>query len=55
MSINQTSSSDSTYVLGHVDAEIRRLLLQGSLHNGFTEHALRMAGLRPGKLPTRKP
>lgn len=39
---------DDTYVLGHVDTEIRRLLLQGRLHDDFTEHALRMAGLRPG-------
>ncbi|OMC54832.1 methylase [Mycobacterium sp. IS-836] len=48
MSVNQTSTDDSTYVLGHVDAEIQRLLLQGRLHNDFTEHALRLAGLRPG-------
>jgi 2-polyprenyl-3-methyl-5-hydroxy-6-metoxy-1,4-benzoquinol methylase len=45
---SQTSSSDSAYILGHVDAEIRRLLLQARLHDGFTEHALRLAGLRPG-------
>ncbi|EUA56281.1 mycolic acid cyclopropane synthetase family protein [Mycobacterium intracellulare 1956] len=48
MSIDQKPSDPSTYVLGHVDAEIRRLLLQGSLHNDFTEHVLRLAGLRPG-------
>ncbi len=38
----------STYVLGHADAEVRRLLLQGRLYNDYTEHALRLAGLRPG-------
>lgn len=48
MSIDQTLSDDNTYVLGHVDAEIQRLLLQGRLHNDFTEHVLRLAGLRPG-------
>jgi 2-polyprenyl-3-methyl-5-hydroxy-6-metoxy-1,4-benzoquinol methylase len=48
MRFNQISASDSTYVLGHVDAEIRRLLLQGRLHDDFTEYALRLAGLRPG-------
>lgn len=40
--------SDSTYVLGHADVEVRRLLLQGRLYNDYTEHALRLAGLRPG-------
>jgi SAM-dependent methyltransferase len=38
----------STYVLGHADVEVRRLLLQGRLYNDYTEHALRLAGLRPG-------
>lgn len=38
----------STYALGHADAEIQRLLLQGRLYNDHTEHALRRAGLRPG-------
>lgn len=38
----------STYVLGHADTEIQRLLLQGRLYNDLTEHALRLAGLRPG-------
>jgi SAM-dependent methyltransferase len=42
------STSNSTYVLGHADAEVQRLLLQGRLYNGYTEHALRLAGLRPG-------
>jgi len=34
--------------LGHADAEVQRLLLQGRLYNDYTEHALRLAGLRPG-------
>jgi ubiquinone/menaquinone biosynthesis C-methylase UbiE len=37
-----------SYVLGHADVEVRRLLLQGELYNDYTEHALRLAGLRPG-------
>jgi SAM-dependent methyltransferase len=37
-----------TYQLGHADTEIARLLLQGRLYNGYTEHALRVAGLQPG-------
>lgn len=40
--------SDSTYVLGHADVEVQRLLLQGRLYDDYTEHALRLAGLRPG-------
>lgn len=49
--MNTTSSSaasGSTYVLGHADVEVQRLLLQGRLYNEYTEHALRLAGLRPG-------
>jgi ubiquinone/menaquinone biosynthesis C-methylase UbiE len=42
------AESDSTYVLGHTDVEVQRLLLQGRLYNDYTEHALRLAGLRPG-------
>jgi len=42
------SSASSTYVLGHADAEVRRLLLQAQLYDDDTEHALRQAGLRPG-------
>jgi ubiquinone/menaquinone biosynthesis C-methylase UbiE len=38
----------STYALGHADVEVQRLLLQGQLYNDYTEHALRLAGLRPG-------
>ena len=41
-------ASGSTYVLGHADVEVQRLLLQGRLYNDYTEHALRLAGLRPG-------
>lgn len=42
------AAGGSTYVLGHADVEVRRLLLQGRLYNDYTEHALRLAGLRPG-------
>jgi SAM-dependent methyltransferase len=48
MTLDQMPSSGSTYVLGHADAEVRRLLLQARLYDGYTEHALRLAGLRPG-------
>lgn len=48
MGINRRLPDEDTYVLGHVDAEVRRLVLQGRLYNDFTEHALRLAGLRPG-------
>jgi SAM-dependent methyltransferase len=41
-------SSSSTYVLGHADVEVQRLLLQARLYDAYTEHALRLAGLRPG-------
>jgi SAM-dependent methyltransferase len=40
--------SDSTYVLGHADVEVQRLLLQGRLDDDYTEHALRLAAQRPG-------
>lgn len=43
-----TTSPGSTYILGHADAEVQRLLLQGRLYDDHTEHALRLAGLRPG-------
>jgi ubiquinone/menaquinone biosynthesis C-methylase UbiE len=43
-----TSPDDRTYVLGHADAEVLRLLLQGRIYNDHTENALRVAGLRPG-------
>jgi ubiquinone/menaquinone biosynthesis C-methylase UbiE len=46
--MNTTEPATSTYALGHADAEIQRLLLQGRLYNNHTEHALRRAGLRPG-------
>jgi 2-polyprenyl-3-methyl-5-hydroxy-6-metoxy-1,4-benzoquinol methylase len=42
------SPGASTYVLGHADVEVQRLLLQGRLYDGHTEHALRLAGLREG-------
>jgi SAM-dependent methyltransferase len=48
VTLDQMPSSGSTYVLGHDDAEIRRLLLQARLYDDYTEHALRLAGLRPG-------
>jgi len=50
MSVHETSPKPggSTYVLGHADVEVQRLLLQGHLYNDLTEHALRRAGLRPG-------
>jgi SAM-dependent methyltransferase len=38
----------NSYVLGHAGAEVQRLLLQGRIYSGHTEHALRVAGLRPG-------
>jgi 2-polyprenyl-3-methyl-5-hydroxy-6-metoxy-1,4-benzoquinol methylase len=40
--------NSSTYLLGHADAEVRRLLLQARLYDDYTEQALRLAGLRPG-------
>lgn len=43
-----TTPSASTYVLGHADVEVQRLLLQARLYDDYTEHALRLAGLRPG-------
>lgn len=43
-----SATSESGYVLGHADVEVQRLLLQGQLYNDYTEHALRLAGLRPG-------
>src|ERR1700754_857784 len=42
------AANGSTYVLGHEDVEVQRLLLQGRLYNDYTEHGLRLAGLRPG-------
>lgn len=41
-------STGTGYVLGHHDPEVERLLLQGRLYRGHTEHALRQAGLEPG-------
>ena len=48
MSDEPSATSASTYVLGHADVEIERLLLQARLYDKDTEHALRLAGLRPG-------
>jgi ubiquinone/menaquinone biosynthesis C-methylase UbiE len=45
---SSTTRGKSTYVLGHTDVEVQRLLLQGQLYNDYTEHALQLAGLRPG-------
>lgn len=43
-----TKSIASTYVLGHADVEVQRLLLQARLYDSDTEHAFSRAGLRPG-------
>jgi ubiquinone/menaquinone biosynthesis C-methylase UbiE len=43
-----SSAIGSSYVLGHANVEVQRLLLQGRLYDDYTEHALRLAGLRPG-------
>jgi 2-polyprenyl-3-methyl-5-hydroxy-6-metoxy-1,4-benzoquinol methylase len=48
MSAEQSAMSASTYVLGHADVEIERLLLQARLYDKDTEYALHRAGLRPG-------
>ena len=48
MTVDQIPSNASTYLLGHADAEVRRLMLQARLYDEYTEHALRLAGLRPG-------
>ncbi|PXW98506.1 TIGR03086 family metal-binding protein [Mycolicibacterium moriokaense] len=48
--LGRSSASGPTmsYVLGHADAEIQRLLLQAHLYEQPTEQALRAAGLEPG-------
>jgi SAM-dependent methyltransferase len=46
--MSTTPPTGSTYALGHADVEVQRLLLQGRLYDDYTEHALRLAGLRPG-------
>jgi ubiquinone/menaquinone biosynthesis C-methylase UbiE len=48
MSVGQSAPGGSTYVLGHDDVELQRLLLQARLYDDDTEHALRRAGLRTG-------
>ena len=44
--MSQTASA--AYVMGHNDRERRRLALQGSFLNPFTEHLLRRAGISSG-------
>jgi SAM-dependent methyltransferase len=39
---------DGSYVVGHVDREVRRLLLQGRLYDDYTTYLFEQAGLRPG-------
>jgi 2-polyprenyl-3-methyl-5-hydroxy-6-metoxy-1,4-benzoquinol methylase len=46
--LRRRTINPSTYLLGHADAEVRRLLLQARLYDPYTEQALRLAGLRPG-------
>jgi ubiquinone/menaquinone biosynthesis C-methylase UbiE len=48
VTLDQAPSNSSTYLLGHADVEVRRLLMQAQLYDPYTEHALRLAGLRPG-------
>jgi ubiquinone/menaquinone biosynthesis C-methylase UbiE len=48
MNTTPSPAIGSSYVLGHADVEVQRLLLQGRLYDHYTEHALRLAGLRPG-------
>jgi 2-polyprenyl-3-methyl-5-hydroxy-6-metoxy-1,4-benzoquinol methylase len=48
VTLDEMPSTASTYLLGHADAEVRRLLLQARLYDPYTEQALRLAGLRPG-------
>jgi 2-polyprenyl-3-methyl-5-hydroxy-6-metoxy-1,4-benzoquinol methylase len=46
--LRRRTINPSTYLLGHADAEVRRLLLQARLYDPYTDQALRLAGLRPG-------
>jgi 2-polyprenyl-3-methyl-5-hydroxy-6-metoxy-1,4-benzoquinol methylase len=48
VTVDHMPSNASTYLLGHADVEVRRLMLQAQLYDTYTEHALRLAGLRPG-------
>jgi 2-polyprenyl-3-methyl-5-hydroxy-6-metoxy-1,4-benzoquinol methylase len=48
VTVDQMPSNASTYLLGHADVEVRRLMLQARLYDEYTENALRMSGLRPG-------
>ena len=45
---NPVSGTTTSYLLGHADAEVQRLLLQAHLYEQPTEQALRAAGLEPG-------
>ena len=45
---SSSATGKSSYALCHADVEVQRLLLQGQLYNYYPEHALRLAGLRPG-------
>jgi SAM-dependent methyltransferase len=46
--VASATGAPSSYLLGHAEAEVDRLLLQGRLYNDHTERALRLAGLAPG-------
>jgi ubiquinone/menaquinone biosynthesis C-methylase UbiE len=48
VTVDEMPSNASTYLLGHEDVEVRRLMLQARLYDPYTEQALRLAGLRPG-------
>jgi ubiquinone/menaquinone biosynthesis C-methylase UbiE len=45
---NSAFGTTTSYLLGHADAEVQRLLLQAHLYEQPTEQALRAAGLEPG-------
>jgi uncharacterized protein (TIGR03086 family) len=45
---NSVSRTTTSYLLGHADAEVQRLLLQAHLYEQPTEQALRAAGLERG-------
>jgi hypothetical protein len=48
MTIVNGVPDEGSYALGQAATEIRRLFLQARLHDDFTEHAPRPAGLEPG-------
>jgi ubiquinone/menaquinone biosynthesis C-methylase UbiE len=43
-----TTMSEVAYILGHAEAEMRRLMLQAELLKPITERLLREAGIKPG-------